>query len=139
MRLTLILIQDGLMIELVHGSVPTWGQLKIFAASIAWYNGFACQYHFVIDTSTDGISFTNVFSGDSSGTTASSEKYIIPSTDARYVRVTINGNTQNNAASIMNLISLVDLHQLNSTGSNNQAVTTSKNIAKDITLTASDP
>jgi hypothetical protein len=37
----------------------------------------------------------------------------------------------------MNLISLVDLHQLNSTGSNNQAVTTSKNIAKDITLTAS--
>jgi hypothetical protein len=44
-----------------------------------------------------------VFSSDSSGTTASSEKYIIPSTDARYVRVTINGNTQNNAASIYEL------------------------------------
>ena len=31
------------------------------------------------------------------------KKYIIPSTDARYVRVTINGNTQNNAASIYEL------------------------------------
>jgi hypothetical protein len=44
-----------------------------------------------------------VFSSDSSGTTASSEKYIIPSTDATYIRVTINGNTQNNAASIYEL------------------------------------
>ena len=111
MRLTLILIQDGLMMGLVHGSVPTWGYLKIFSVDIAWYNGFAHQYHFVITTSTDGITFTNVFSGDSSGPTASFEKYIIPSTDARYVRVTINGNTQNNAASINELISLVHLHQ----------------------------
>jgi hypothetical protein len=76
---------------------------NICSVDIAWYNGFARQYHFVIATSTDGVTFTNVFSGDSGGTTASSEKYIIPSTDARYVRVTINGNTQNNAASIYEL------------------------------------
>jgi Bacterial Ig domain len=81
-----------------------------------------------------------VFSGDSSGTTASSEKYIIPSTDARYVRVTINGNTQNNAASIYELDIFGSSSSANSPPvANNQAVTTSKNIAKDITLTASDP
>ncbi len=44
-----------------------------------------------------------MFSGDSSGTTVSSEKYIIPATDARYVRVTINGNTQSSDASIYEL------------------------------------
>ena len=38
--------------------------------------------------------------GDSSGTTLNSEKYIIPSTNARYVRVTVNGNTENNCAHI---------------------------------------
>jgi len=76
---------------------------NVCSVDIAWYNGNARQYHFVIATSTDGSTFTNVFSGDSSGTTASSEKYIITPTDARYVRVTINGNTQNNAASIFEL------------------------------------
>jgi len=76
---------------------------NVCSVDIAWYSGNARQYHFVIATSTDGSTFTNVFSGDSSGTTVSSEKYIIPATDARYVRVTINGNTQNNAASIYEL------------------------------------
>ena len=77
-----------------------------------------------------------MFSGDSSGTTASSEKYIIPSTDARYVRVTINDNTQNNAASIYELDIFGSSSSANSPPvANNQAVTTSKNIAKDITLT----
>ncbi len=70
---------------------------------IAWYSGNARQYHFVIATSTDGTTFTNKFSGDSSGTTLNSEKYIIPATDARYVRVTVNGNTENNWASMIEL------------------------------------
>jgi Bacterial Ig domain/F5/8 type C domain/Calcineurin-like phosphoesterase len=67
---------------------------NICSVDIAWYNGNARQYHFVIATSTDGTTFTNKFSGDSSGTTLNSEKYVIPATDARYVRVTVNGNTQ---------------------------------------------
>src|SRR5437867_7130615 len=73
---------------------------NICSVDIAWYNGNARQYHFVIATSTDGTTFTNKFSGDSSGTTVNSEKYIIPSTNARYVRVTVNGNTQNSYASM---------------------------------------
>ena len=76
---------------------------NICSVDIAWYNGNQRQYHFVIATSTDGTTFTNKFSGDSSGTTLNSEKYIIPATDARYVRVTVNGNTQNNYASIFEL------------------------------------
>ena len=112
---------------------------NICSVDIAWYNGNARQYHFVIATSTDGISFTNVFSGDSSGTTSSSEKYIIPATDARYVRVTINGNTENNAASIYEL----DIFGSSSGNSppvaNNQAVAVNKNTAKAVTLTATDP
>src|SRR5213594_3706026 len=60
---------------------------NICSVDIAWYNGNARQYHFVIATSTDG-------------TTLNSEKYIIPATDARYVRVTVNGNTQNSYASM---------------------------------------
>ena len=76
---------------------------NICSVDIAWYNGMARQYHFVIATSTTGVGFNNVFSGDSSGTTVSPEKYVFAATDARYVKVTINGNTQNNAASIYEL------------------------------------
>ena len=80
------------------------GSIKnICSVDIAWYNGNARQYHFVIATSTDGTTFTNKFSGDSSGTTLNSEKYVIPATDARYVRVTVNGNTVNTWASITEL------------------------------------
>jgi F5/8 type C domain len=81
------------------------GSIKnICSVDIAWYTGNARQYHFVIATSTDGTTFTNKFSADSSGTTLNSEKYVIPATDARYVRVTVNGNTQTNTwASITEL------------------------------------
>ena len=76
---------------------------NICSVDIAWYAGNVRQYHFVIATSTDGTTFTNKFSDDSSGTTLNSEKYVIPATDARYVRVTVNGNTVNNWANIVEL------------------------------------
>jgi F5/8 type C domain/Bacterial Ig domain/Calcineurin-like phosphoesterase len=76
---------------------------NICSVDIAWYRGNERMYHFVIATSTDGTTFTDKFSGDSSGTTLNSEKYIIPATDARYVRVTVNGNTANNWANIVEL------------------------------------
>ncbi|HXW12761.1 MAG TPA: discoidin domain-containing protein [Nitrososphaeraceae archaeon] len=76
---------------------------NICSVDIAWYAGNARQYHFVIATSTDGTTFTNKFSGDSSGTTLNSEKYTFAATDARYVRITVNGNTVNNWASMTEL------------------------------------
>jgi Tfp pilus assembly protein FimT len=51
--------------------------------------------------SDNGNSFTNVFTGTSSGTTTSPEKYTMPAgTEGRYLRITVNGNTENNWASI---------------------------------------
>jgi hypothetical protein len=76
---------------------------KICSVDIAWYKGNARQYHFVIATSTDGTTFTTRLSLDSNGTATTSEKYATPLTNARYIRVIVNGNTQNNWASIIEL------------------------------------
>ncbi len=55
-----------------------------------------------ISTSTDGITFTPLFSGKSSGDTNSYEPYVVndPNLHAKYIRVTVNGNTENDWASI---------------------------------------
>jgi hypothetical protein len=79
---------------------------NICSVSIAWGFGNVEAYHFVIATSTDGTTFTNKFSGDSSGTTLNSENYPIPATDARYVRITVNGNTDPNFGTWANIAEL---------------------------------
>jgi F5/8 type C domain len=76
---------------------------NICSVDIAWYKGNVRVYNFVIATSTDGSTFTNKLTSTSSGTTLNSEKYSIPATDARYVRITVNGNTANNWANIAEL------------------------------------
>ncbi len=76
---------------------------NICSIDIAWYKGNERVYNFAIATSTDGTTFTNVLTSSSSGTTLNSEKYIISSTNARYVRVTVNGNNVNNYAQITEL------------------------------------
>jgi hypothetical protein len=76
-------------------------QKTVCSVDIAWYNGNVRQSHFVISVSNDGSTFTNVFTGTSSGTTLSTENYILPAnTVGRFVRITVNGNSQNNWASI---------------------------------------
>jgi len=75
----------------------------ICSVDIAWYRGNERQYNFAISTSTDGTTFVNKLSGTSSGTTLNSEKYIISSTNARYVKITVNGNNVNNYAHITEL------------------------------------
>ena len=67
---------------------------------IAWYNGNERRYTFVISVSIDGTTFSNVLSTTSSGTTSSSERYNFADVNARFVRVTVNGNTQNDYAAI---------------------------------------
>jgi len=100
---------------------------NICSVDIAWYSGNSRAYHFVISTSTDGSSFTQRFSGDSSGTTLNSEKYAITPVDARYVRVTVNGNTVNTWASIT---------ELDVFGSSSSALASSQyNFGPSLTLT----
>ncbi len=73
---------------------------NICSINIAWYKGDVRQNNFVISTSTDGSSYKNVLATNSSGNTLSFEKYMIPNTLARYVKITVNGNTHNDYASI---------------------------------------
>ncbi len=77
---------------------------NICSVNIAWYKGNERQNNFVISTSTDGNSYKNVINSKSSGNTLSYEKYVFPNTLARYVKITVNGNTQNNYASITEAI-----------------------------------
>lgn len=71
--------------------------------NVSWYQGNQRQNFFVISTSTDGTTFHQVYSGTSSGRTTGFEAYSFTETVARYVRVTVNGNTVNNWASITEL------------------------------------
>jgi hypothetical protein len=73
---------------------------NICSVNIAWYKGNERQNNFVISTSTDGTTYKTVLSSKSSGSTLSFDKYVIPATSARYVKIIVNGNTQNDYASI---------------------------------------
>jgi F5/8 type C domain len=67
---------------------------------IAWYKGDQRINTFVISVSSDGINFTQVYSGKSSGIKTSLERYDFADVAARYVKIIVNGNTQNNWAAI---------------------------------------
>ncbi|HZO10807.1 MAG TPA: discoidin domain-containing protein, partial [Nitrososphaeraceae archaeon] len=73
---------------------------NICSVDIAWYKGNQRQNNFVISTSLDGKSYKTVLSTKSSGNTLSFETYVFPDNLARYIKITVNGNNQNNYASI---------------------------------------
>jgi len=73
---------------------------NICSVNIAWYKGNERQNNFIISTSKDGSTFTKVLEKKSSGTSLNLEKYILTKPDARYIKITVNGNTQNDYASI---------------------------------------
>ena len=75
-------------------------QKLICSVDIAWYLGNQRQNNFVISVSSDGTTFNNIFTGRSSGNTLSPENYDFSDVNARYVKITVNGNTQNQWASI---------------------------------------
>ena len=73
---------------------------NICSVDIAWYKGNERQNNFIISTSKDGTTFNKVIEKESSGTTLNLEKYVLQNPDARYIKITVNGNTQNDYASI---------------------------------------
>lgn len=75
----------------------------VCGADIAWFRGDQRASTFTIAVSSDGAQYTTAYSGVSSGNTASYESYSFASVTARYVRITVNGNTQNDWASISEL------------------------------------
>ncbi|HEX8822839.1 MAG TPA: heparin lyase I family protein [Archangium sp.] len=68
--------------------------------TIAWHSGNQRASNFVVSTSLDGLTYTPVYTGKSSGTTTSAETYAFAARTARRVRITVNGNTLNDWASI---------------------------------------
>ena len=99
-------VDDNLDTRWSNNGVGSWAQLdlgtvnKICDVSVAWYKGNERQNNFVISTSNDGVAYTNVLSSKSTGSTLNLEKYNVVDTNARYIRITVNGNTQNSYASI---------------------------------------
>lgn len=68
---------------------------------IAWYDGNQRTNNFEISVSNDTNTYTTVYTGNSSGTTTSPERYDFADIKARYMKITINGNnSQNEWASI---------------------------------------
>ncbi len=77
------------------------GLKKILCSiDIAWYRGDVRSYNFVISVSDDGVNFKDIVSASSIGKTTSAESYNIPDQIAKYVRVTVLGNTHNDLGSI---------------------------------------
>ncbi|MBL8954598.1 MAG: discoidin domain-containing protein, partial [Myxococcaceae bacterium] len=73
---------------------------QIDGAAIAWYQGNARSSAYVLETSTDGATFTWAKSASSTGTTLDLETNKFTARAARYLRITVNGNTINDWASI---------------------------------------
>src|SRR5438876_146127 len=59
---------------------------------IAWYLGDTRISYFDIQVSLDTVTWTKVFSGQSSGQTLQLESYAFPTTAGRYVRIVGHGN-----------------------------------------------
>ena len=77
------------------------GQVTVVTlVKIAWYLGNARRYTFVVEVSQDNVVWTQVYAGQSSGTTTGLEEYNFADILGRFVRVTVNGNTVNNEAGI---------------------------------------
>ena len=101
-------IDNNLNTRWSHLGIGRWiqadlgAQKTVCSVDIAWYAGNARQYNFVISVSTDGTTFTNVqgIPARSTGTTLSAEKYDFADVNARYVKITVNGNTANSWAAI---------------------------------------
>jgi hypothetical protein len=76
--------------------------ISICRLDIAWADP-TTHYFFNISVSLDGTNFTYVFAGARIGSTIAPETYTFPTTQARYVKITINQSnpgTQNSLAQI---------------------------------------
>jgi hypothetical protein len=66
---------------------------------IAWYKGNQRTYDFIISASSDGTTFTDIYTGNSVKSTAL-QRYDIPDTKARYLKIIVNGSSANSWAEI---------------------------------------
>jgi len=79
---------DGQWIQFDLGTNRT-----VTSIAIAWYKGDLRTARFDVRTSGDGVNWTNVFSGASSGTTLNFESYDLIDTAGRFVQIVGHGNS----------------------------------------------
>ena len=72
----------------------------VLAVAIAWHQGDTRANTFTVSSSLDGINYTPLYSGKSTGLTTAAETYVFSATTTRRVRITVQGNTVNDWASI---------------------------------------
>src|SRR5712691_8613605 len=77
---------DGQWIRYDLGAVTAVGPV-----TMAWYRGTEWASAFEIQVSLDGVTWTRVFSGRSSGQTLQPERYEFPMVPGRYVRIVGHG------------------------------------------------
>ncbi|HEX8819081.1 MAG TPA: discoidin domain-containing protein [Archangium sp.] len=73
---------------------------SLAGATLVWHQGNTRQNHFTLSTSADGTTFTQAYAADSALTTAAQTYRFTSPRTARYLRVTVNGNTVNDWASL---------------------------------------
>ncbi|MGD9714397.1 MAG: chondroitinase-B domain-containing protein, partial [Thermomicrobiales bacterium] len=71
--------------------------------ALAWHRGDVRTSDYSISVSTDGARFTEIFFGRTSGTTLNPQSLAFANVSARYVKVIVRGNTENEWASITEL------------------------------------
>lgn len=103
-------IDDNLRTGWASYGIGSWIQVDlgktqmVCSVDIAWYRGDVRVAHFAILTSVDGESFKEVYiHGRSSGITKEPEHYSFEPIGARYVKIKVYGNTENNWAAIMEI------------------------------------
>jgi len=75
-------------------------EVDICDLGISWYKGDVRKLDFLISVSSDGNDYRQIFSSRSTGDTPELELYDIPDTTAKFVRITVTGNSLNNWSSI---------------------------------------
>ncbi len=76
-------------------------EMNICGIDIDWYQGDDRSSVFTVSVSADGTDYSEVYDDESSGTNPSVEQYDLPTgTVAKFVRITVNGNSENEIASI---------------------------------------
>ncbi|MGE0545879.1 MAG: discoidin domain-containing protein [Kofleriaceae bacterium] len=85
---------SGQWLQLDQGSEQT-----VSGVDIAWYKGGQRKSNYAISASLDGTTFADVATGQSSGLGDRKERIGFAPVKARYVRVTVNGNTLSSWAS----------------------------------------
>ena len=117
--------------------VDLGAQKSVCSVDIAWTDGASRQYSFQISVSTDGTSFSNVFTGKSSGTTTSPEKYNFVESQARYVKITI---TQSHAGSTRSIaqISEIDIFGKASASASSKQLSVSQSLSEQEKLASNN-